>query len=625
MKTFTSTRKSFFLFIMLAVITTANAQNSPVLCDGKFFVSHGNSNSSTSTTGIEQLLFSGSTITASSFASSPTGIGFNALGINPIDGYMYAIRYPNGNNQPRLVKIGVGGTNITDLGAITGTNNKETAYGGCFDADGTFYFTTDANRLLKIINPVSLRVATQVGSTNSTLGTFADIAINPVDGQMYGATTSMGFYKINKVTGATTSIGSLGSSSNFFAALFFTESGSLYGYRSDGGFYLINKTTAAVTSAGTGQSYSYADGCSCSFRVAHALAAPLAICPSSANLNPQFDITVSVQNSSNISQSGLIYELVIPSNRFSFIETPAVIAQRLFDQGLLPSNSASQVMISNSGVSPVSVMNKISVSSFKSPFAFGDPNNNNRSFTLKLQLVTLGSPYTSVSLQSKIKNLPVGIGSEDLSDDPSTGSPDDPTTISFCAISTLPVKLISFTGSLQNNTTMLNWETENQINFDRYEIERSNGNNSTFTTKAIVFAQASGASKLNYQYNDDLSSASGDVFYYRLKMIDIDGSFTYSNVIMIRRDQRNVTGIIISPNPVYSGGVVTLRLNADNRKNVDIRVMDMSGKIVLRQQNQLITGINSLTLNQQSLPAGIYTVQVIAENEILSSKLSVIK
>jgi Repeat of unknown function (DUF6923)/Secretion system C-terminal sorting domain len=625
MKTFTLKRKSFFLSIMLAVIVTANAQNSPVLCDGKFFVSHGNSNSSSSTTGIEQLLFSGNNITTTSFTTSPSGIGFNGLGINPIDGYMYAIRYPNGNNQPRLVKIGVGGTNVTDLGAITGTNNGETCYGGCFDADGTFYFTTDGNRLLKIINPVSLRVATQVGSTNSTLGTFADIAINPVDGQMYGATTSMGLYKINKTTGAVTSIGSLGSSSNFFAALFFTESGSLYGYRSDGGFYLINKTTAAVTSAGTATSYSYADGCSCSFRVAHDLAAPLAVCPSSANPSPEFDITVSVQNSSNISQSGLTYELIIPSNRFSIIETPAVIAQRLFNQGLLPSNNASQVIISNSGVSPSSVMNKISVSSFQTPFSFIDANNNNRSFTLKLKLVTLGAPYTSVSMQSKIKNLPVGIGSEDLSDNPSTGSPDDPTTISFCAISTLPVKLISFTGSLQNNTTVLNWETENQVNFDHYEIERSNSSNNNFTLKAIVPAQVSGSSKLKYQYNDDLISATGNVFYYRLKMIDIDGSFTYSNVIMIRRDQSNITGIIISPNPVYSGGVITIRLNADNRKNVDIRVMDMSGKVVLRQQNQLNTGINSLSLNQQALPAGIYTVQVIAEDEILSSKLSVIK
>ena len=626
MKTFTLTRKVFFLLTILAFITEAKAQNTPIVCDGKFLVSHGNSNSSTSTTSIEQLAFSGSIINPSSFATSPTGIGFNAIGINPVDGYMYGVRYPsNGSSKPRLVKIGTGGTNVTDLGTITGTNNGEAAYAGCFDADGTFYFTTDDNRLLKIINPVTLRIATQVSTISSSVATFADIAINPVDGQMYGVTTSMSFYKINKLTGALTSIASLGNSSNFIAGLFFTESGALYGYRSDGNFYLINKTTGAITSAGSGPSYSFADGCSCSFRVAHDLSGPLAICPTSTNPNPEFDITASVQNSSNITQTGLTYELTIPSNRFSFSETPAVIAQRLYDQGLLPSNNPSQVTISNSGVSPSTVMNKIYITSFQTPFSFTDPNNNNRSFTMKIKLVTLGAPYNSISIQSKIGNLPSGIGSIDLSDDPSTGSLDDPTTISFCAISTLPVKLLSFTGSMKNNATLLNWETENEVNFDRYEIERSNNNSNNFSSKALVFAKSGGASRFKYEYKDDLSAVSGDVFYYRLKMIDMDGGYTYSNVIMVRKEEKKLTGINISPNPVFKGGSVTLSLNAENRKTVDIRVYNVAGKMVLRQQNQLNAGNNSISLNYLNLQSGIYTIQVVAEDEILSAKLSVIR
>lgn len=625
MKTFTLSRKLFFLLTMLAFIN-ADAQNSPIVCNGKFIVSHGNGSSSTSATAVEQLSFAGSNISVSSFPVSPANVGFNAIGINPMDGYMYGIRYPNGNNQPRLVKIGTGGTNVTDMGAINGTRNGEVAYAGCFDADGTFYFTTDDNRLYKIINPVSSRNATQVGSNNSVFAGFADIAVNPVDGQMYGVTSGMDLYKINKSNGALTSVGDLGNGSSLFAGLFFTENGTLYGYRADGRFYQINKTTAAVTLAGTGPSYSYADGCSCSFRVAHDMAVPSAICPTSQNPNPEFDVTVSVQNSSNITQSGLSYELTVPSNRFSIIETPAAIAQKLFDLGLLPSNNASFVTISNSGVTPATVKNKIVISSFRTPFTYGDAGNNNRSFTLKLKLVTLGAPYANVTIQSKIGNLPSGIGGEDLSDNPNTSSPDDPTTISFCAISTLPVDLVSFTGSLQNNATLLNWETENQVNFDRFEVERSNGNSNNFSSKALVFAQSNNASRSKYQYKDDLAVADGNVFYYRLKMIDMDGTFKYSDVIMIRRDQKSVTGITISPNPVYTGGLVTIRLNTDKRKTVDINVYDLSGKVVLQQKNQLNEGVNSIPLNKlNNLHSGIYTIQVVAEDEILSGKLSVIR
>ena len=82
----------------------------------------------------------------------------------------------------------------------------------------------------------------------------------------------------------------------------------------------------------------------------------------------------------------------------------------------------------------------------------------------------------------------------------------------------------------------------------------------------------------------------------------------------------------ISPNPVFGGGVVTIRLGSEGKKNVEVRVIDNSGKIVLKQQNQLNEGINSISFNNQNrLQSGIYTVQVVADDEILSSKLSVIR
>ncbi|MEI9946990.1 MAG: T9SS type A sorting domain-containing protein [Chitinophagaceae bacterium] len=632
MSNFTLLRK-FLLFLTLAVFAVnaeTQAQNTPIYCNGKFLVSHGDAESSTSATSIKQLSFTGSNVNPAAFVTAPNTIGFNAIGINPADGYMYAVRYPVTGAKPKLVKIGSGGTNVNDIGEIGGTNNNEKSYAGCFDADGIFYFTTNDDRLMKISSPiVNNPTAYIVGSTNAIFADFADIAVDPTDGQMYGTTNSTNkrLYKINKSTGALTLVGAYGSGNNsiFMAGLFFTENGTLYGYRSDGGFYSINKSTAAITATGTGPTYQLADGCSCSFRLAHELTVPNAICPTTANPNPTFDITVKMQNSSNIAQSGLTYGFTIPSNRFSITETPTVIAQRLFNLGLLPSNSASQVTLSNSGVSPVSVLNKITITSLKSPFVYGDVDNNLKTFTIKLKLVTTGGTYTPISIQSKISNLPAGIGTEDLSNDPNTASPDDATVINFCSNITLPVDLTAFSGSYRNGSSLLNWETANEVNFDHFEIERSTDNSYYTAIGAVASQHATTTAK--YQYTDDLSSQSGSIFFYRLKMVDIDGNYKYSNTIMIRKDVNAVSGITVSPNPVISGGIATIRVKSDTKKSVEIRVTDAAGRVVLKQQNQLVQGVNSISFNNSlnRIQSGIYTIQVISDDEILSTRLSVVR
>lgn len=190
---------------------------------------------------------------------------------------------------------------------------------------------------------------------------------------------------------------------------------------------------------------------------------------------------------------------------------------------------------------------------------------------------------------------------------------------------TLPVRLIGFSGSIRNSQTLLSWTTENEVNFDHYDVERSvNGND--FIAVGAKRAQAGNASKLNYSFTDDLSASNNNIFYYRLRMVDIDGKYSYSNTIMVRKDQTSVKGLLLSPNPVTGNGAVTIRLSTESKKSVEIRVIDATGKLVLKQQNQVSEGLNSISINNQGrLQPGIYTVQVMADDEILSSKLSVIR
>ncbi|MEQ1678432.1 MAG: T9SS type A sorting domain-containing protein, partial [Chitinophagaceae bacterium] len=244
-------------------------------------------------------------------------------------------------------------------------------------------------------------------------------------------------------------------------------------------------------------------------------------------------------------------------------------------------------------------------------------------FTLQVQLYSLGGSYNPVPLQSEITGLVAPFGPNDLSNDPTSITADDATVITFCPNITLPVKLLSFTGTYKNNATSLNWTAENQTNFAFYEIERSE-NGTDYSSITIKAAQQSGAARVQYQYTDDLTTATGNVFYYRLKMVDIDGQFKYSNIILVRKGQKAINGISISPNPLISGDMATVRFEAAAKATVDFKVVDIAGRVVLTQQNNAIEGTNSVAINNlDRLQPGLYVLQMNDGTAVQTTKFTI--
>lgn len=635
MKKFTSKGIIASIFLVAISATNSFSQGTPIGCNGQFFVTHGSGGTSTSTTSVKTLSFSGGTITPNVFNVSPGSIGFNAIGLNPVDGYMYGLRYPSSGNRPNLVRIGNGpGTNIVDLGEVSngGGNmaDNDIAYAGCFDAAGVFYFITDQNEMYKISGlnyPATSTTTTYIGAPaggGSGTNFYVDMAINPVTNILYGVTYNQRLYTINTSTGVSTFIATH-SGSGYIASLFFDEIGNFYGYHQNGAFYLIDKTTAGLTAAGSGPSYTYADGCSCSFgNVFHDLAwNPVnnTPCPSNINKNPTTNISVSVTNNSSVQRTGLTYTFDLSLNdaahKFMFNQSAATIAQNLFTGGLLPNNNAANVSLQLASGAVGSNYNKIVVSNFQT----GNPGET-KSASFQLKFVGTGTP-SPIPMQSFISGLPALLGSSDESNDPATAAPNDPTYISFCPGATLPVKLLSFTGAYKNNTTYLNWVTENQVNFSFYDIERS-ADGTSFSSIGLKSATGNSSSKESYQFNDDLTSFSGSTYYYRLKMIDTDGNFKYSSIILIRKDQKGMTDIIINPNPVVKGNTVTLRFESVVKSVVDIKVIDMAGRIMFTQQNNAIQGINSVSINHlERLLPGMYLLQMNDGTAVQTTKFTI--
>jgi hypothetical protein len=186
-------------------------------------------------------------------------------------------------------------------------------------------------------------------------------------------------------------------------------------------------------------------------------------------------------------------------------------------------------------------------------------------------------------------------------------------------LSALPVRLLSFSGHYRNQKTMLNWETEGEHNFSYFEIQRSS-NGSNYVTINTKPSAGNSNSRQNYQFTDDLSSVSGTAFTYRLKMVDIDGQFKYSDVIMIRKETTTIKGITLNPNPVING-MATARFTATAAGSFDFRIIDLSGKIVWQQQNKVFEGNNSVSLSGlEHLPPGIYILQMANGNELHTVK-----
>ena len=138
----------------------------------------------------------------------------------------------------------------------------------------------------------------------------------------------------------------------------------------------------------------------------------------------------------------------------------------------------------------------------------------------------------------------------------------------------LPVSLISFTADIIDNNADLIWQTTSEINFNRFVIEKST-DATTFYPIATILAEKL-VTGSDYQFKD--ASIFQGKEYYRLRMIDNNGSFRYSKTITLEGIRSSINKIIISPNPVVN----TLFINHPKATiGAFIKISTVDGRVVL--------------------------------------------
>lgn len=172
----------------------------------------------------------------------------------------------------------------------------------------------------------------------------------------------------------------------------------------------------------------------------------------------------------------------------------------------------------------------------------------------------------------------------------------------------LPVTLLDFEARPEQETVLLHWLSETEKDFSGYEVERSVREATRFETIGQVAGKNS-TEKSAYSFRDENPPLNTPLFY-RLKMMDTDGSFKYSPMRQTMIKRRSFEAFI-APNPALEQG--KLFVNAQQEQVFRILVVNTLGQTVYRQEIFAEKGERNFQLPE--LASGLYTVQLQGEAE----------
>jgi len=191
---------------------------------------------------------------------------------------------------------------------------------------------------------------------------------------------------------------------------------------------------------------------------------------------------------------------------------------------------------------------------------------------------------------------------------------------------TLPLELLSFNAILNKNKVDLNWVTLWEKNLSHFEVERS-FDGKEFTQIASVFGVGNSDFKSNYSFSDHnlglsdntVSAQSRGIIYYRLKLMDIDGKYGYSDIRVIRIGKFNeAVKVMTYPNPVVNDVRITVP-NEWQGKEVKYDVFNASGRMVYSIRNS--SASQTEVINMSGMGKGFYVVKVSMGAEVVQQKI----
>ena len=185
----------------------------------------------------------------------------------------------------------------------------------------------------------------------------------------------------------------------------------------------------------------------------------------------------------------------------------------------------------------------------------------------------------------------------------------------------LPVTLLNFTVTKQNDNAQLNWSTSSEENNKGFEIQRSTDQSSW---NILSFVAGAGNSQIqnDYQYLDQ--NVPAGTYYYRLRQVDYDGNSAFSKVVPVTFDG----GLALElkqnrPNPFNSSTSISMVIPKAGR--VQLMVYDQMGRPIQQlMDEEKMPGTYSVTFNRNGLSSGIYYYKMSALGQVIVKKMTIL-
>jgi len=192
-----------------------------------------------------------------------------------------------------------------------------------------------------------------------------------------------------------------------------------------------------------------------------------------------------------------------------------------------------------------------------------------------------------------------------------------------CLPYVLSCEFITFKGNLQQKTVQLDWTALCRQEIEYFIVERS--------IDGTIFTQAfttPGSPVLNevqsYNGTDNIEGISADILYYRLKSVMKSGRIIVSNVISVRKGQGTGLSMKLVPNPVRNQ--LQLQVTSEKQGLAEIVILDATGRIVLKEKENINKGSNTISYFQVSRFAeGVYYIKLQINGEVMLEKFNKLK
>ncbi len=200
-----------------------------------------------------------------------------------------------------------------------------------------------------------------------------------------------------------------------------------------------------------------------------------------------------------------------------------------------------------------------------------------------------------------------------------SGAVNDPNAYSYVSAlttTTLPLTLLSFTGEQQKGNAYLKWKTESELNVDRFIVSKSNDGQAFVNIGEVKANNNTGKEITAYSFTTEQKE---EIAYYRLKMIDMDGSYDYSKIIALKNKEAENAALSVAPNPIFTDKI-SVSYTASNTEGANLSLVTALGEVITNNEINVNAGSNKFEINNLGhLTTGLYMVHLKTKSGLVSS------